>query len=264
MYAAPLSTGRNDLGAVNVLGETLLSQEEIHRVFWHTPGAFRLLGEILYATGLRLEELLAVRVRDVDADGWCLVVRDVKGQVVRRLRLPLRLREALQAHLQRLQAWHSQEMERGGGEVDLKGVDVQEHPLAGRRWCWQYVFPSAETKVDPATGRAARPHLETSQVQAVLAEAGRAAGIAKPVHAQSLRHAFALQYLNKGRPIVDLQRLLGHTNPATTQRYIEVLQAADQRRTDVGNRGSVVECLERPAQATRQPLLAGLDFALAS
>ena len=264
MYAAQLSTGRNDLGAVNVLGETLLSQEEIQRVFWHTPGAFRLVGEILFATGMRLEELLAIRVRDVDADGWCLVVRDAKGDLVRRLRLPARLRDGLQAHLLRLQAWHSQEMSRGGGEVELKGVETQEHPLAGRRWCWQYVFPSADSKVDPATGRAVRAHLETARVQAVLAEAGRAAGLAKPVHAQTLRHAFALQYLNKGRPLTDLQRLLGHTNPATTQRYVEVLQAADHRKVSVENREPVELRRDRPEAATRQPLLSGLDYALAS
>lgn len=229
MYATPLSTGRNDLSAVQTLRETLLTSADIHRVFGQTPGAYRLIGEVLYATGMRLEELLTIRVRDVESDGWCLVARDTGGQVVRRMRLPAQVREQLQKHLGRLQHWHTQELERGGGDVDPEGLDVEGHPLAGRRWCWQYVFPSARTRVDAVTGRTIRPHLEPGSLQAVLARAGLAAGVSKPVHAQALRHAFVLHYLAKGRPQADLQRLLGHRNPATTQRYIEVLQAARQR-----------------------------------
>ena len=63
----------------------------------------------------------------------------------------------------------------------------------------------------------------------MLAQAGRAAGLAKRVHAHALRHAFAVAYLAKGRPLADLQALLGHANSATTRRYIEVLQAATSR-----------------------------------
>jgi integrase len=262
MYAAPLSSGRTDLGAVQSLGATLLSPIDIHRVFEHTPGAFRLIGEILFATGMRLEELLTSRVRDVEADGWCLVVRDDRSEPVRRLRLPQRLRDGLMDHLARLQKWHEQELQRGGGEVDLSLVGPVTHPLAGRRWCWQYVFPSARTVADPETGRTVHTHLEASTVQAILAEAGQAAGLAKPVHAPALRHAFAVEYLGKGRPLADLQYLLGHTNPATTQRYVEVLQAArDQVR-----RSNPFATPVRKAVYSRLPVqpLLGLDLAMAS
>ncbi len=229
MYTARLSTGRTDCSAVQTIGDAWLEAEEIERTLACTPGAFRLIGEVLYATGMRLEELLRMRVRDVEAEGWCLVVRSEEGSSLRRLRLPFRLRDALQDHLHRLQVWHAGEMARGRGDVVLTGVDTQGHPLGGRRWCWQYVFPSAATRSDLETGRSVRPHLEAARVQAVLAEAGRAAGVSKPVHAQSLRHAFAMLYLGKGRPVEDLQKLLGHANPATTHRYIEVLQAVKGR-----------------------------------
>lgn len=226
MYAATLSSGRTDVGAVQSVGETMLSPEEIQRVFEHLPGAFRLMAELLYATGLRVEELLAMRVRDVEADGWCLAVRDRQGGLVRRLRLPRRLSEALAAHMARLQQWHEQELQRGGGEVELDAVAAMIHPLAGYRWCWQYLFPSTRKVADPETGRLLHTHLEAARVQSMLALAGQTARVSKSVHAHALRHAFATEYLAKGRPLTDLQLLLGHTNFATTQRYVEVLQAA--------------------------------------
>lgn len=214
MYAPPLSSGRNDLGAAQTLGETLLTPAEIHRVFGQTPGAYRFIGEVLYATGMRVEELLAVRVRDVEADGWCLLVRDVEEAVVRRLRLPRGLRDGLREHLARLQQWHTQEHAQGRVE----------------RWSMQYIFPSARRLRDTRSGGWVRPHLEAATVQAMLAKAGQAAGLAKPVHAQALRHAFAVRYLSQGRPLIDLQRLMGHRNPATTRRYVEVLKAAFRTR----------------------------------
>ncbi len=219
MYATPLSQGRNDLGAVHSLGEILLSPSEIQCVCWHTPGAYRLIAEALYATGLRLEELLEIRVRDVEADGWCLLVRDAEDGVVRRLLLPRGLRDGMREHLNRLQQWHSQELAQGRAE----------------RWSMQYIFPSARRMRDTQTGAWVRPHLEAATVQAMLAKAGQAAGLTKPVHAQGLRHAFAVRYLTQGRPLTDLQLLMGHRNPDTTRRYVEVLQEAARLRSEPAN-----------------------------
>lgn len=229
MYATPLSTGRNDLSAVQSVGATLLQPTQIQRMLGCAPGAFRLIGELLYATGMRLEELLQARVRDVEAEGWCWVVRNERGEVVRRLRLPARLREAVQQHLNLLQQWHRHALAKGEGEVEL-GTEVAETgPGMGRRWCWQYVFPSARLVPDARSQRKVHTHLESLEVQGRLAEAGRAAGLSQPVHAQALRHAFAAHYLENKRPLEDLQRLLGHRTLDTTRRYVEVLQAALDR-----------------------------------
>lgn len=229
MYGYSMLTGRNDVGPAQGVGSMLLAEDELQALFCNLRGAYRLMAEILYATGSRLEELLAVRVRDVECEGWCLVVRGVGGVGDRRLRLPRRLRDGLLAHLGRLQAWHQQELARGGGEVAEVPDQSGGHPLGGRRWCWQFVFPSTREHVDETTGRKVRSHLDPGAVQAMLGQGGRAAGLAKPVHAQALRHAFALNYLEKGRPLPDLQRLLGHANLATTMRYVEVLRMATRQ-----------------------------------
>lgn len=261
MYATSFSAVRNDWGPAQSIGTMLLSPQELVSLFPQLPGAYRLMAELLYATGMRLEELLQLRVRDVEGDGWCVVVREEDALRSRRLRLPRRLRDALSVHLERRHHEHQQELARGGGEAS--GGDAEAFPGAGRRWCRQFVFPAADDRWDPVAGRRLRCSLEPPVFQSVLGEAARKAGLNKPVHAQALRHAFTLQYLTRGRPLPDLQRLLGHANLATTYRYVEVLQAAQVVGPKAGAKvGPVVHAKQAIPEAVPLPVI-GLRYALA-
>jgi len=67
--------------------------------------------------------------------------------------------------------------------------------------------------------------LTTKTVFWVCRKAARLAGIAKPVHPHSLRHAFATHLLDDGVSLVVIQALLGHSDLKTTARYLHVSDA---------------------------------------
>jgi integrase/recombinase XerD len=74
-------------------------------------------------------------------------------------------------------------------------------------------------------GKAGRP-LSTKAVFFTCRKAAKLAGIAKPVHPHSLRHAFATHLLDDGVNLVVIQKLLGHSDIKTTARYLHVSDAA--------------------------------------
>jgi integrase/recombinase XerD len=64
--------------------------------------------------------------------------------------------------------------------------------------------------------------LSTKTVFGTCRKAARLAGITKPVHPHSLRHAFATHLLDDGVNLLVIQTLLGHSNLKTTARYLHV------------------------------------------
>jgi integrase len=225
MVASTLTYWRNGNPGERCLGDSLLTAVEVKRVLQHLRGGFRLLAELLYGTGLRLEEVLALRVRDVAARGHELLLRDGAGEVRRAIQLDPRIAEALAAHLSGVRLLLEDDLVSGQGAALPADLDAL-YPLAGQRWCWQFVFPSANVRADAATGRLVRSHLEADLVHRVLADAGRAAGLRKLVQTHSLRHAFAARLVGEGVSVDDLQRAMGHANRSTTIQYFEVLNAA--------------------------------------
>lgn len=69
-----------------------------------------------------------------------------------------------------------------------------------------------------------RPHDRLSHrgIQRIFTELGKRAGITKPVHPHLLRHTTATVMLQNGASMAEVQHLLGHDNPATTQIYAEM------------------------------------------
>jgi site-specific recombinase XerD len=246
MVASTLTYWRNGNPGERCLGDSLLTEAEVQRVLQQLRGGFRLLAEILYGTGLRLEEVLALRVRDVAARGHALLIRDAAGEVRRTIQLAPRMAEALVAHQAGVRKLLEDDLVAGQGAVLPADLDVL-YPLAGQRWCWQFVFPSAHVRAHAASGRRVRSHLEADLVHRVLAEAGRAAGLRKPVQTHSLRHAFAARLVSEGVSVDGLQRAMGHANRSTTLQYFEVLNAAlESARAGEEAPARVVRASQRP------------------
>lgn len=202
---------------------TVLTVAEVRRMLEHTKGDTRLAAELLYGSGLRLREVLGLRVMDLDFDRGEITVRQGKGAKDRVTVLPATLIGPLQAHLTRVRALHRRDLERGFGEAPLPFALARKYPHASRTWAWQFVFPSANLCRDPSTGRLVRYHFHERTLQRDIAQAARAAHLEKHVSPHVLRHSFATHLLAAGYDIRTVQELLGHKDVQTTMIYTHVL-----------------------------------------
>src|SRR5207245_6935345 len=100
----------------------VLSREEVRAVLAQLRGVARLVGFLLYGSGLRLLECLSLRVKDVDFHRGEIRVRGGKGGVDRVVPLPVRVQGPLADHLARWRARHARDVGRGGGRVGLAGA----------------------------------------------------------------------------------------------------------------------------------------------
>ncbi|MGH7463601.1 MAG: tyrosine-type recombinase/integrase, partial [Longimicrobiales bacterium] len=169
-----------------------LSRDEVARILDAPDPADRLfwrdkaLLEFTYASGVRVGELITVKVRDVDLqEGLALVF----GKGARERIVPLG-RAALQALIVYLREIRpGLAGNRGAGAVFL---NTRGTPLS-RMGVWKIL----------------RRHVER-------------AGITKRVTPHTLRHSFATHLLEGGADLASVQELLGHADIATTQIYTHV------------------------------------------
>ena len=187
---------RQEVGAIELLPRArmpskvpvVLTVAEVRRVLDALTGVPRIVAMLLYGAGLRLQECLGLRVKDLDFERREITVRRGKGQKDRRVMLPDALREALEHHLEGVRRLHHADLATGFGRVVLPGALDRKYPHAATDWSWQFVFPAGRICRDERFGPPTRYHLHESVIQRAVTEAGRKAGLAKRVGCHTFRH----------------------------------------------------------------------------
>lgn len=163
----------------------ILSREELARLFEAAANLrTRTLLMTAYAAGLRVSEVCALRVADIDSapDRMCIRVVAGKGGKDRYTLLSPSLLEALRVY------WRI---------------------CKPRVW----LFPRATDAAQP---------FDISSAQRAYYRARDRAGITKTGGIHTLRHAFATHLLEAGVDLATLAKLLGHGHLSTTQRYLHL------------------------------------------
>jgi integrase/recombinase XerD len=176
-----------------------ISVDEVTRIIEMPPPSTlghrdRALMETLYGAGLRISELTALDVDDLDLDQGSVLIRAGKGGKARLVPLGRAARAALEVYatvsrpvlLARARAGSS----RGALFLTSRGGRLS------RQGCWKLMKSYA-----------------------------RAAGLERKLSPHTLRHSFATHMLDAGADVRVVQELLGHSSLATTQIYTLVTDA---------------------------------------
>lgn len=206
----------------------VLSRDEVLSILSYLHGSHRLVGSLLYGSGLRIMECLRLRVKDIDFDYCCVHVRNGKGQKDRVTTLSPQLVDVLRMQIQNVGLLHQNDLSEGYGEVYLPNALARKYPRQAKRLAWQYLFPSKRRSADPRTGVIRRHHQYQSTFQKVFRAAVTESVIDKHATPHTLRHSFATHALENGVDIRTVQQQLGHTSVETTEIYTHVLQRGAQ------------------------------------
>jgi integron integrase len=200
----------------------VLSPTEVRAVLDRLPDSYAFMARMIYGAGLRLQECLELRIKDVDFERGLLTVRGGKGDKDRQTVLPASLRGAWLAHVDAVKRRHEQDRAQGLPGVALPAALERKYPNAGTEWGWSWAFPAAEVSTDPRSGIVRRHHQHPRAFQKAFRAAVQGAGVAKPATIHTLQHSFATHLLETGTAIRTIQGPLGHTDVQTTMIYTHV------------------------------------------
>lgn len=200
----------------------VLTKNEIQSILSQMSGTSKTMTMLIYGCGLRLQECLNLRVKDIDIDRGIVIIRAGKGDKDRRTVLPEILKHTISEQISLANEIHTQDREKNLNGVFLPAALERKYPNAGKEWAWFWLFPSKTISIDPLTNIPRRHHIHPASLQKAFKKALSEANVAKQASIHTLRHSFATHLLESGYDIRTIQELLGHNNLQTTMIYTHV------------------------------------------
>ena len=203
----------------------VLTQHEVVSLFKHIKSEYQLPCKLMYGSGLRLMEVVRLRVQDIDFDYHSICVRQGKGGKNRRVTLAKELVGDLKMQIEFAKSYFAKDI----GAEEYAGVYLpygysRKNPSARFEFGWHYLFPSTRLIADPQSGEIRRHHIDHTVLRKTIKAARLSSGIDKQITCHTLRHSFATHLLQRGTDIRTIQEQLGHSDIRTTQIYTHVIE----------------------------------------
>jgi integrase/recombinase XerD len=161
----------------------VLNKEEVKKLLNSVLNEkHKLILSLIYSAGLRVSEVIKIRVQDLDFENRILSIRQSKGR-----------KDRITIFAEKL------------------GIELKEYVIKNSKRGSDLLFTSISSN-----------KLTTRTIQKIFSNALINSGIGKKVSCHSLRHSFATHLLENGTDIRYIQELLGHKKIETTQVYTKV------------------------------------------
>ena len=192
-----------------------LSKDELKQIFYHINGIYRLMATLMYGCGLRMSELLNLRIKDID-------LKTAKIFVERRvLPLPQKVIDELSIHIKEIKKIYEDDLLQGYGYLYSKDKNAN--------LILSYLFPMKKVSLDKKANIMVRFPISDKTFARNIKQASLKAKIEKKVSANTLRHTYALHLLQSGIDIKTLQELLGHKEKSSTMIYQHMLRESNKK-----------------------------------
>lgn len=155
----------------------------------HLSGLDLLMTKVIYGCGLRLQECLQLRIKDIVFERSIITIRQSKGDKDRETVFPESIKKELRDLLDKVWPLHEEDRKNNVPGVQIPNALKRKYPNAGKGWGWFWAFPAYKLSIDPFRKIIRRHHVYHGNLHRQIKQAGLRAKIAKRITVHTLRHS---------------------------------------------------------------------------
>ncbi len=197
----------------------VIEDQHIEKIYENLTDHYYYISLIMSECGLRLDEAVSLRVRDVDLEQNYIVVRSNKSITDRYVFLSDRAKMIMNSYLLELKEEYNAMPNQRRIEVVMPIDLINSDEFEPISWELQWLFPAKSLIVDECDGKVKRNHIHKSSVQRSIKLAVKELGFEKSITPHTFRHCFAVRMLKKGYDLEVVQKMLGQNNINSTLVY---------------------------------------------
>jgi integrase len=208
----------------------ILTTEHVRTLIQNFPAEHRLVPQLLYGCAMRINEVLQLRVKDVNLELQKLTIHDAKGGKDRDVSIPERLLAPIRDQVERATAAWQDDVKHNFNGVNCLGYEkkYRTYPMS---LDWYWLFPAESLSTDPKTGKAyMRHHVMDYSIGRLFVRVRKEHNLPVYTRPHILRHAclthMAAHMMKQGIPEkmikAALKDLAGHVMDQTLEGYLHL------------------------------------------
>jgi integron integrase len=201
----------------------VMSVDEVGRLFNELAGVDLLAAQLMYGCGLRISDVVGLRLKDISFDRNQLSIKAGKGDKCRFTSFPEVIHDSTRRQIESVNSIWKRDQTQNPNGVALPDSYRKKAPSAALDFRWYWLFPSDNLSRSD-DGILCRWHRHEDHIGRQISQAAKRAGIMTRVTSHVLRHSYATHAHEQGVPMRTLMELLGHNDIRTTEIYVHADQ----------------------------------------